>query len=100
MFIVESQAQSASRSEQGIDEVAEAVRGVIAHHLKVRPEEIALESRLEGELEIDSMAMIEINVSLEERFRVAMPDMAVASSVSTVRDLARFIHAKVAEGKR
>lgn len=97
---MESQAQSVSRSDLGIEEVAAIVRGVIAHHLKVRPEEVPLESKLESELEIDSMAMIEINVSLEERFRVAMPDMAVATSVSTVRDLARFIHAKLAEGSR
>jgi acyl carrier protein len=82
---------------ESIDEIGAAVRGILAHHLHRGADDIPLDAKLEGQLEIDSMAMIEINVSLEERFRIAMPDMAVADSVKTVRDLVNYIHHQLSE---
>ena len=46
------------------------------------------------------MTMIEINVSLEERFGIPMPDMATDHGVETVSDLARFIAAHLPAGPR
>ncbi len=79
---------SAPRDEASI---AAVIRSVIAEHLRRPVADVPLDAKLESQLEIDSMAMIEINVSLEERFGVAMPDMAVDHGVETVAQLAHFI---------
>jgi acyl carrier protein len=83
-----------SRDEES---VATVVRSVIAEQLRRPVADIPLDAKLESHLEIDSMAMIEINVSLEERFGVAMPDLAVDHRVETVRELSRFIAARLSE---
>jgi len=96
---VESQTQRGSRDET-IDDIAAAVRGVISQHVHRGADDIALDAGLESQLEIDSMAMIQINVSLEERFGIAMPDLAIDAGVSTVRDLVQYIHTRVSEARR
>jgi acyl carrier protein len=79
--------------------VFQTVRAVVAEKLS-RPEAgIPWDARLESELGVDSLVMIEINVLLEERFHFAMPDVAQPSEldVHTVRDLARFVAARLVE---
>jgi len=80
--------------------VAAIVQSIIARQLQRPAVEIPLDAKLEGQLEIDSMTMIEINVSLEERFGIPMPDMATDHGVETVSDLARFIAAHLPAGPR
>ena len=82
------------------DSVAALVQSVIAEHLQRPAASIPLDAKLESQLEIDSMAMIEINVSLEERFGIPMPDMAIDHGVATVRELGRFIAARLPAGPR
>lgn len=78
-----------------VESISAVVRSVIAQHIHRPVSEIPLDAKLESNLDVDSMAMIEINVSLEERFGIAMPDMAVVNDVETVSDLARFIAARL-----
>ena len=77
--------------------VALAVKTVIAERMDRPIADIHLDSKLEGQLEIDSFAMIEIGVSLEERFGVTMPDMAIATEIDTVRDIVEHITARLPE---
>ncbi len=81
-----------------IEEVGREVRAIIAGALKKPVEEVPLTAKLESGLGIDSMAMIEINIALEERFKFAMPDMAspAEANLNTVEDLAKFVVAQVA----
>ncbi len=81
-----------------IEEVGQEVRAIIAGALKKPVEEVPLTAKLESGLGIDSMAMIEINIALEERFKFAMPDMAspAEANLNTVEDLAKFVVAQVA----
>ncbi|WP_224363448.1 acyl carrier protein [Hyalangium versicolor] len=76
-----------------LEEIGREVRNIIAGALKKPVEQIPLTASLESGLGIDSMAMIEINIALEERFRFAMPDMAspAEANLRTVEDLARFV---------
>ncbi|MCP3144880.1 acyl carrier protein [Pyxidicoccus xibeiensis] len=73
--------------------IGQEVRAIIAGTLRRPLEQVPLTASLEGGLGIDSMAMIEINIGLEERFRFAMPEMASPSeaNLKTVEDLARFV---------
>ena len=85
-----------------IEEIGREVRAIIAGALKRPVEQVPLNAPLEGGLGIDSLAMIEINIALEEKFRFAMPDMAspAEANLNTVEDLARFVQAQLARQKK
>jgi acyl carrier protein len=85
-----------------LDEIGREVRSVIASALRRPVEQVPLTASLEGALGIDSLAMIEINIALEERFRFAMPDMAspADANLKTVEDLARFVSAQLTLQKK
>ncbi len=85
-----------------LEEIGQQVRAVIAEALQRPVEQVPLDASLESGLGIDSMAMIEINIALEERFRFAMPDMAspAEANLHTVADLARFVEAQLAQQKK
>lgn len=84
-----------------IDEIGREVRAIIASTLRRPVEQITLTTSLEGGLGIDSLAMIEINIALEERFRFAMPEMAspAEANLRTVEDLTRFVAAQLDQQK-
>ncbi len=84
-----------------LEEIGREVRNIIAGALKRPVEQVPLTASLESGLGIDSLAMIEINIALEERFRFAMPDMAspADANLKTVEDLARFVAAQLTPHK-
>jgi acyl carrier protein len=76
-----------------LDEIGRGVRAIIATSLSRPVEQVPDDAKLESGLGIDSMAMIEINVAIEEKFKLAMPDMAVPSEANlvTVQDLVKLV---------
>ncbi|MBN1206249.1 MAG: acyl carrier protein [Myxococcaceae bacterium] len=84
-----------------LEEIGREVRNIIADALKRPVEQVPLTASLESGLGIDSLAMIEINIALEERFRFAMPDMAspAEANLKTVEDLSRFVAQQLAHQK-
>jgi acyl carrier protein len=84
-----------------LEEIGREVRNIIAGALNKPVEQVPLTASLESGLGIDSMAMIEINIALEERFRFAMPDMTspADANLKTVEDLARFVAAQLTRQK-
>ncbi|MDY7226057.1 acyl carrier protein [Hyalangium rubrum] len=84
-----------------LEEIGREVRAIIAGALKRPLEQVPLTARLENGLGIDSLAMIEINIALEERFRFAMPDMTspAEANLNTVEDLARFVAQQLSQQK-
>jgi acyl carrier protein len=84
-----------------LEEIGREVRSIIAGALKRPVEQVPLTASLESGLGIDSLAMIEINIALEERFRFAMPDMAspADANLKTVEDLTRFVAAQLTRQK-
>jgi len=65
-------------------DLASEVREVVARVLGVPAHRVRLDDALDGELGIDSMRMIRINVALEARFGVVIPDDA---PLRTIADL-------------
>ncbi len=61
--------------------------------------EIALDSSLDTDLGLDSLARVELVLRLEKEFAVALPEHALATS-ETPRDLLRFVLAGSAQGER
>jgi len=84
-----------------LEKLGHEVRQVIADSLKRPVDHVPLTASLESGLGIDSLAMIEINIALEERFRFRMPDMAspADANLKTVEDLTRFVAAQIAQQK-
>jgi acyl carrier protein len=75
------------------------VREILANKFKRDLAEIKASTLLEEELGVDSMAMIEINIALEEQLATPMPEVAAPGDmqVRTVSDLARYVAARLAE---
>jgi acyl carrier protein len=73
-------------------DIALLVRTVLAERFRRPLEEITPDTRLVADLGVDSLDMIEINVTLEERLHVALPQDALADEgrVQTVRQLANL----------
>jgi acyl carrier protein len=84
-----------------LDDLGRQVREIVAGALQRSVDEVPLSAKLESGLGIDSMAMIEINMALEERFRFAMPDMAspAEANLTTVEDLVKLVSAELAKAE-
>jgi acyl carrier protein len=67
--------------------VVAAVAREARPHIEAR---VALDSSLERELGLDSLARVELVLRLEREFEVSLPEQALASS-ETPRDLLRFL---------
>jgi acyl carrier protein len=79
--------------------LAAAIRAILAEKLRRPLEDITPASKLESDLGIDSMAMIDINIALEERFKFTMPDFAEPNEINleTVADLVALVAARSAD---
>lgn len=82
-------------------EVTSGVRAILAGTLKRPIGEISLEADLESGLGIDSMTMIDISVSIEERFDIALPQFAAPGEIAvrTVGDLIGFVEKRFGDRK-
>ena len=76
--------------------VERAVRSALARILNRPATSISLDSDLEADLELSSMALIQVNIAIEEQLRVAVPaGESPESAVRTVGDLVDFVSARL-----
>jgi len=68
---------------EGLAEIVNEVAGIDAS-------EVTLEKSFTGDLDVDSLTMVEVVVAAEERFSVKIPDDAV-KDLSTVGDAVGYI---------
>ncbi|MEW5758992.1 MAG: phosphopantetheine-binding protein [Candidatus Omnitrophota bacterium] len=73
--------------------VAEEIRGIIINLLKLKPNEINLDSRLYEDVSMDSTEMVELAIALEKKFNVKLTAREIPRS-ATVSDLAKIIDSK------
>jgi acyl carrier protein len=72
--------------------VASAVRTALARTLRRPLDDIRPDSGLEDDLGLDSMALIEVNIAIEEQLRVPVPaGESPELAVRTVDDLIAFV---------
>jgi acyl carrier protein len=81
----------------GAEPIEILVRRVIADALRVPLDRVGLDEALEHEgLGIDSLGLIKINVLLEERFDITIPDFtAQEGAPRTVREVVTLVAARV-----
>jgi acyl carrier protein len=78
-------AQSQEEILKGLAEIVEEVAGIDAA-------EVTLEKSFTGDLDVDSLTMVEVVVAAEEKFGVKIPDDAV-KDLTTVGDAVGYIQA-------
>jgi acyl carrier protein len=77
-----------------MNDVAERTKKVIATYLDLKPEAVAEEASFNDDLDMDSLAVMELVMALEEEFSISMEDRAV-DSIRTVKDAVQAIGAAV-----
>jgi acyl carrier protein len=78
----------------------EVVPRIIAEHIRRPVHEILPESRLQADLGIDSLLMIEINVSLETHYKRTFYDFVEEPTFVTVADVVAYVQEKLEEPSR
>ncbi|GAA0564998.1 acyl carrier protein [Actinomadura livida] len=73
------------------------IRALIAEEIELPVEEVTDEADLAGDLEVDSLAAMEIAVQLEKRYRIKIDEEEI-STFTSLSVIHRFIAAKVGTG--
>ena len=77
------------------EEVFGLIRGRLAELIECDPDTIKLETRLEEDLEADSLDLVELAMSLEEELSLEIPDEEL-EGIRTVGDAVDFVAGRVA----
>jgi acyl carrier protein len=75
-------------------DVFELVRGRLAELIECEPSDIKLETRLEEDLEADSLDLVELAMALEEELSLEIPDEDL-EGIRTVGDAVEFVAERV-----
>jgi acyl carrier protein len=72
------------------EEILEGLADIVNEVAGIDASEVTLEKSFTGDLDVDSLTMVEVVVAAEEKFNVKIPDDAV-KDLSTVGDAVGFI---------
>jgi acyl carrier protein len=76
--------------------VFEEVKNIIVEIKDIPEEDIKLDSNFADDLEADSLDIVEMLMSLEDKFNIHIPE-EVAEEMKTVQDVVSYIEAKLNE---
>ena len=76
------------------DEIAGTVREIFQSTLKVEPDKLTDEARLQDDLSLDSLDMVEVVYELEDRFDVQIPEDKIAE-IRTFGEVIDGLHGAV-----
>ena len=76
------------------DNVEERVRKIIIEQLEVAPEKVVPPATFAEDLKADSLAVVELVLALEERFKIEIPDEDT-EKIKTVGDAINYIKSHV-----
>ena len=77
-----------------INEVFEKVKSLFIEDLGIEESKISMESKLEEDLEIDSLGIVEVVMAFEDEFDIEIDDEELAD-VSTVGQAVNLLHSKI-----
>ena len=75
-------------------DIFELIRGRLAELIECEPAQISLETRLEEDLEADSLDLVELAMALEEELSLEIPDEEL-EGIRTVKDAVDFVAERV-----
>mgnify|MGYP001264001623 FL=1 len=76
------------------NEVFEKVKGLFVEDLGIDESKVTMDSKLEEDLEIDSLGIVEVVMAFEDEFDIEIDDEELAD-VSTVGQAVNLLHSKI-----
>ena len=76
------------------NEVFDKVKGLFVEDLGIDESKVTMEAKLEEELEIDSLGIVEVVMAFEDEFDIEIDDEELAD-VSTVGEAVKLLHSKI-----
>ena len=70
--------------------VLEIAKGMISERLNIDPDRVTMDASLTDDLELDSLDLVELVMSIEERFGIQIEDQD-AGELQTVGDAVRLV---------
>jgi len=77
-----------------VNEVFEKVKSLFIEDLGIDDSKISMESKLEEDLEIDSLGIVEVVMAFEDEFDIEIDDEELAD-VKTVGEAVNLLHSKI-----
>jgi acyl carrier protein len=77
-----------------VNEVFEKVKSLFIEDLGIDESKISMESKLEEDLEIDSLGIVEVVMAFEDEFGIEINDEELAD-VKTVGEAVNLLHSKI-----
>jgi len=75
-------------------EVFEKVKGLFIDDLGIDESKVTMDAKLEEDLEIDSLGIVEVVMAFEDEFDIEIDDEELAD-VSTVGEAVKLLHSKI-----
>ena len=76
------------------NEVFDKVKGLFVEDLGIDESKVTMEAKLEEDLEIDSLGIVEVVMAFEDEFDIEIDDDELAD-VSTVGEAVKLLHSKI-----
>ena len=76
------------------NEVFEKVKNLFIEDLGIDESKVTMEAKLEEDLEIDSLGIVEVVMAFEDEFNIEIDDEELAD-VSTVGEAVKLLHSKI-----
>ena len=76
------------------NEVFEKVKGIFVEDLGIDESKVTMDAKLEEDLEIDSLGIVEVVMAFEDEFDIEIDDEELAD-VSTVGEAVKLLHSKI-----
>ena len=77
-----------------VNEVFEKVKGLFVEELGIDSEKITMDAKLEEDLEIDSLGIVEVVMAFEDEFEIEIDDEEL-TNVGTVGQAVNLLHSKL-----
>ena len=77
-----------------VNEVFEKVKSLFEVELGIESEKITMEAKLEEDLEIDSLGIVEVVMAFEDEFEIEIDDEEL-TDVGTVGQAVNLLHSKL-----
>ena len=77
-----------------VSEVFEKVKGLFVEELGIDSEKITMDAKLEEDLEIDSLGIVEVVMAFEDEFEIEIDDEEL-TDVGTVGPAVNLFHSKL-----
>jgi acyl carrier protein len=77
------------------DEVFEHVKTILVETLSVDDDKVTMEARFQEDLETDSLDLVELVMTMEDKFSIKITDEE-AAEIKTVGDAVDFVMARLA----